>query len=256
MIGVFDSGLGGISVWQELVKLMPNQEYIYVADSKNCPYGNKDADFIIKRASIISKFLVDKGVDVVVVACNTATAASINHLRDTFSVPFVGIEPALKPAALISKTKVVGVLATKNTLKGDKYNFTLEKFATDVKVINTVGEGLVEFVENADFDSPELIRLINKYINPMLESNADMIVLGCTHYPFLTDTIKKLIGSNVKLINPAPAVASQTKKIIKGRNLSESSKTTFYSNGDLNKLKGFIREISQSGNFIYNELII
>ena len=214
MIGVYDSGQGGKSVLQELVKLLPEEDFAYYADTRYCPYGPRPASEVIERACAVADFLIEKGCELIVVACNTATAAAIDHLRSHYSIPFIGMEPAVKPAVLQSKTGVVGVLATKGTFKGSLYLHTLAKFKEDVKVIQQVGEGLVETVEKGVLDGPEVEALIHKCIDPMLEAGADHIVLGCTHYPFLQPVIERIAGDKVTIINPAPAVARQTKKIL------------------------------------------
>ena len=214
MIGVYDSGQGGKSVLQELVKLLPEEDFAYYADTRYCPYGPRPASEVIERACAVADFLIEKGCELIVVACNTATAAAIDHLRSHYSIPFIGMEPAVKPAVLQSKTGVVGVLATKGTVKGSLYLHTLAKFKEDVKVIQQVGEGLVETVEKGVLDGPEVEALIHKCIDPMLEAGADHIVLGCTHYPFLQPVIERIAGDKVTIINPAPAVARQTKKVL------------------------------------------
>jgi glutamate racemase len=229
MIGVFDSGVGGLSVWKELYNVLPQEDYIYVADSANCPYGTKPLSFITQRAEAITRFLIKNGADVVVVACNTATAAAIDHLRSTFTIPFVGMEPAIKPAALTSETGVVGVLATANTFKGSLYHRTLARFATGVKVIERVGDGLVELVESGNTQGAEAEKLLHLYLDDMLKAGADAIVLGCTHYPFLEKTISKIVGPDVKIIDPAHAIAHQTEKIINSIPHENHSILNFYS---------------------------
>lgn len=238
MIAVYDSGVGGLSVWRELYKLMPKQDYIYVSDGAHCPYGTKPMQYIIDRADAITRFVIQKGADVMVVACNTATAAAISYLREAFTIPFVGMEPAIKPAALTSRTGVVGVLATANTFKGSLYHNTLEKFASEVKVIEQVGEGLVELVEEGKTEGSEAESLLRKYIEPMMEQGADAIVLGCTHYPFLEKTIAKIAGRGVKIVNPAPAVAAQTKRIVESLPSTHSNGALFfYSSGEMDTMK-------------------
>lgn len=233
MIGVYDSGAGGLSVWKELVALMPEEDYIYVGDNAWCPYGEKPVDVIIRRAEAITSFLNGKGAGIIVIACNTATAAAISHLRRKYpQIQFVGIEPAIKPAALESNTGVVGVLATANTLKAEKYHETLNRFASGVKVIERVGEGLVEAVENGSDASDALHRCIE----PMIEEGADAIVLGCTHYPFLSEQIKEIIGPDIRIINPAPAVALRAKSILETMPIpvpivKSSGKSVFYTTG-------------------------
>ena len=237
-IGVFDSGVGGLSVWRELVKFLPDEDIIYVADSANCPYGNKSQKEVIELSNRIALFLLEKGCKLIVVACNTATAAAIDYLRKHYSIPFVGMEPAVKPAALSSKTRAVGILATAGTFKGHLFNETKERFASDVKVIEQVGEGLVDAVENGTADSPETKRLLQSYIQPMLDANVDHIVLGCTHYPFLIPQIKEIAKDRIVIIDPAPAVAKHVKHLLEENGLGGKTKDfisptySFYTTGD------------------------
>ncbi|MBQ0123103.1 MAG: glutamate racemase [Bacteroidales bacterium] len=223
MIGVYDSGQGGKSVLKELVALMPQEDYIYYADTAHCPYGPRSPQYIIDRACAITEFLMDKGCEMIVVACNTATAAAISYLREHYPIPFIGMEPALKPAALSSKTGVVGVLATSGTFKGRLYLNTLARFSEEVKVIQRVGEGLVETVEAGILDGEQVEKLIHDCIDPMLAEGADHIVLGCTHYPFLQPVIERIAGPSVTVINPAPAVARQAKRVLEGIKKMEPS---------------------------------
>ena len=215
MIGVYDSGVGGLSVWRELVRLMPDEDFVYYSDAAFCPYGPRDPQFVTERACAVTDFLIAKGCELIVVACNTATAAAISHLRATYDIPFVGMEPAIKPAILHSQSGVVGVLATAGTFKGRLYLNTLARFSGKVKVIQRVGEGLVETVEKGILDGPEVEAMIHRCIDPMLEAGADHIVLGCTHYPFLQPVIERLAGDAVTVVNPAPAVARQAMRLLK-----------------------------------------
>lgn len=210
MIGVYDSGIGGLSVWKELYAVMPEQDYVYVADSAHCPYGEKSREYIVERADKITRFMISKGADIAVVACNTATAAAISYLRSRFDIPFVGMEPAVKPAVGLSKSGVVGVLATSNTFKGKLYQDTVLRCASGVKLVEIVGKGLVEAVEKGNV--PE--DLIKQYVGEMVGSGADTIVLGCTHFPFLEKAISECAGPSVNIVNPAPAVARQTMKVL------------------------------------------
>lgn len=216
MIGIFDSGAGGLSVWKELIKTMPSEDYFYISDAAYCPYGRKSKEMILKRASAISRFLIERGAEIIVVACNTATAAAIDGLRQTFDIPFVGMEPAVKPAAALTKTGVIGVLATHGTLQGSLYKATSEKYARrkEVKIIEEVGDGLVELVEAGDLQSPEAEALVKKYTDPMIEAGADCVVLGCTHYPFLEHLIRKVSSDKLIVINPAPAVAKRARQLL------------------------------------------
>ena len=226
MIGVYDSGVGGLSVWKELVKLMPDEDYVYFSDAAYCPYGPKDPSFIVERACAVTDFFLQKGCELVVVACNTATAAAISYLRAHYTIPFVGMEPAIKPAILRSRSGVVGVLATVGTFKGKLYLRTLARFSGDVKVIEHVGEGLVETVEKGILDGPQVEALVHRCIDPMLEAGADHIVLGCTHYPFLQPVIERLAGPSVTVVNPAPAVARQAKRLLKKAEPSQRKGST------------------------------
>jgi len=209
MIGVFDSGEGGKSVLKELKNRIPNQNFIYYGDNAYCPYGDKPISYVINRSDTIVSFLVEKKVDLVVVACNTATATSIDYLRSKYKIPFVGMEPAIKPAILHSKTGVVGVLATGNTFNGRLYKSTLKKYAKDTQVLQAAGDGLVELVEANILEGPEVDALIHKYLDPMLKANADQIVLGCTHYPFLLKSFKKIAGPSVTILSSESAIARQ-----------------------------------------------
>ena len=214
-IGIFDSGSGGLSVYREIVKLLPYEQYVYFADNAHCPYGEKSAAYIQDRARAITGILLGMGADIIVVACNTATAAAISTLRAEYpKVSFVGMEPAVKPAALGTKTGVIGVLATAGTLKGSKYLKTKGQYEDDVRIVEHVGEGFVELVENGILDGPEAEETVRKSLQPLLDAGADRIVLGCTHYPFLKPVISAIAGPDVQIIDPAPAVARQTVRML------------------------------------------
>ena len=214
-IGIFDSGSGGLSVYREIVKLLPQERYLYFADNAHCPYGEKTAEYIRDRARAITEILLGMGADIIVVACNTATAAAIATLREEYpDTPFIGMEPAVKPAALGTETGVIGVLATAGTLKGSKYLKTKGRFEEDVRIVEHVGEGFVELVENGILDGPEAYGTVRKSLRPLLDAGADRIVLGCTHYPFLKPVIESIAGPGVQVIDPAPAVARQTVRIL------------------------------------------
>ena len=214
-IGIFDSGSGGLSVYRELVKLLPQERFVYYSDNAHCPYGEKTALYIRRRARFITEFLLDKGADIIVVACNTATAAAIATLRAAYpDVPFVGMEPAVKPAALGTKTGVIGVLATAGTLKGSKYLNTRGLYEGDVRVVEHVGQGFVELVEKGILDGPEAEATVRASLQPLLDQGADIIVLGCTHYPFLLPVIQRIAGPGIQVIDPAPAVARQTLRLL------------------------------------------
>ena len=214
-IGIFDSGSGGLSVYRELQKLLPLEQYRYYADNAHCPYGEKSPLSIRRRARFITERFLDWKADIIVVACNTATAAAIATLRNEYpDVPFVGMEPAVKPAALGTETGVIGVLATAGTLKGSKYLNTRGLYESDVKIVEHVGQGFVELVERGILDGPEAEETVKASLQPLLDAGADRIVLGCTHYPFLKPVIERLSGPGVQVIDPAPAVARQTLRIL------------------------------------------
>lgn len=222
-IGFFDSGVGGITLWKSIKSLLPHENTIYLSDSKNCPYGAKSQKEIDKICFNNTKFLIEKKCKIIVVACNTATTNSISKLRDEFKIPFIGIEPAIKPAALKTKTKTIGVLATKGTLMSNLFAKTSSDYKGDVKFINTEGLGLVELIENGNCEK-DLNLLLIKYLKPMLEKGIDQLVLGCTHYPLIEKSIKKIIGDKVNIIDCNRAVALQTKKILDLYNLLNTNK--------------------------------
>ena len=233
MIGIFDSGIGGLSVFREIRKLLPEQSYIYYSDSAHCPYGEKSKEYIIDRARAITRRLMGMGAEIVVVACNTATAAAISTLRKEFPIKFIGMEPAIKPAAALTKTGVVGVLATAGTLKAEKYLDTREKWAQSITVVEHIGEGFVELVEKGQTLGAEAEAVVQNSLVPLLEAGADTIVLGCTHYPFLADTIKKVAaahgadGNSFHLIDPAPAVARHLLEVMEAEGIQTVSPEGF-----------------------------
>lgn len=215
VVGIMDSGVGGLSVFREAVKLLPEERFIYYADNANCPYGDKSVDFIRDRACRITDILISKGAQVVVVACNTATAAAITTLRERYDIPFIGMEPAVKPAALGTKTGVIGVLATAGTFKGSKYLNTRGLYEDDVKIVEHVGKGFVELVESGELDGDRAYGIVEASLRPLLDAGADRIVLGCTHYPFLRSLIERISGPDVQVIDPAPAVARRLVEVLR-----------------------------------------
>lgn len=242
-IGLFDSGIGGTSIWKEIHQLLPHENTIYLADSKNAPYGKKTKEEIIALSRKNVDFLLEQGSKLIVVACNTATTNAIKELRSHYDVPFIGIEPAIKPAAHQSKTETIGILATKGTLNSDLFNRQVENFS-NIKILEQVGYGLVELIEKGQIDSEEMKNLLKIYLRPMVEENIDYLVLGCSHYPYLIPEIKKIIPSSVKIIDSGLAVAKQTKAILENLHLlNESStkgETLFYSNSDATVLKNIL----------------
>ncbi len=222
-IGIFDSGVGGTTVFKEIERLMPNEHTIYLADSKNAPYGPKGKERIIELSVKNTEFLLQQDCKLIVVACNTATTNAISFLREQYDVPFIGIEPAIKPAALQSKSKAVGVLATKGTLSSSLFHSTSKKFASDVQVIESMGEGLVELIEQGKLESDELKTLLQKQLQPMIDAEVDYLVLGCTHYPYLIPILNSLMPEQVTIIDSGEAVARQTKTVLEANLLGNTS---------------------------------
>lgn len=226
MIGLFDSGTGGLSVLREIVKLLPDEKYVFYADNAHCPYGEKSPEFIRERCRVITRTLLAEGADIIVAACNTATAAAIRTLREEFPVRFIGMEPAVKPAALGTRTGVIGVLATAGTLKGSKYLATKGNFEDNCTIVEHVGRGFVELVERGVLTGPEAEATVRESLEPLLEAGADTVVLGCTHYPFLLETLQKVAGPGIRFIDPAPAVARHLIYVmVQERLLSEGEAT-------------------------------
>lgn len=249
-IGIFDSGLGGLSVWKEIVSILPEVPLVYVADSGRCPYGPQPVEDIRAYSREITEFLISQGCELIVVACNTATAAAIKGLRAEFDLPFVGMEPAIKPAAQATQSKVVGILATEGTFRGQHFQRARDTFAADTELILQVGHGLVEFVENGQLDGPEVELALRSFLEPMVEAGADQIVLGCSHYPFLRPVMERIVGNRATIIDPAPAVAEQTERLwseLYARPEPETS-FSFFTSGEVDSLSSFVELISRGKN--------
>ncbi len=242
-IGLFDSGIGGTSIWKEIHQLLPNENTIYLADSKNAPYGQKSKEEIIELSIKNTEFLLNHNAKLIVVACNTATTNAIKELRAIYDVPFIGIEPAIKPAANHSKTQTIGILATKGTLNSELFNKATEQFH-DTKIVEQVGYNLVQLIENGKIESEEMTALLQLYLQPMIEENIDYLVLGCSHYPYLIPQIEKILPPHIKIIDSGEAVAKQTKKILEniGFNNSAKAKNIFYTNTDATVLKKILKQ--------------
>ena len=235
-IGVFDSGVGGISVLKHIHSLLPHENLIYVADSKHAPYGNKSCEEITARCIEIADFLIAKNVKALVVACNTATAASIDILRAKYKCPIIGMEPAVKAAALASQNGIIGVLATVGTLESAQFAALLENYGRNVKVVTQACVGLVECIERGEIDTPETKALISQYCKPLLDEGADTIVLGCTHYPFVRSLIEQVVGEKVVLIDTGAAVAKQLNHQLVEKDLllvdTQKAEVIFWTNND------------------------
>lgn len=251
-IGLFDSGIGGTSIWKEVVKLLPNENTIYLADSKNAPYGEKSSEEILALSIKNTEYLISKGCKLIIVACNTATTNAIDYLRKNYTIPFIGIEPAIKPAALLSKTGAIGILATKGTLSSKLFEKTTKEYTKNITTIEQDGEGLVPLIEEGKLNSPEINLLLTTYLKPMLQFNIDHLVLGCTHYPYLIPQIKKIVGENVTIIDSGKAVAKQTKAVLEKYNLLSTSTTKthhqFYTNAETTVLKEILSDVSVAFN--------
>ena len=239
-IGVYDSGVGGLSVYREIVKLLPGERYIYFADNAYCPYGDKSENLILERAREITDWMLYKGADIMVIACNTATAAAIATLRAEYSedndrvreltrgrlgrIKFIGMEPAIKPAVLGTSAGVVGILATASTLSASKYLNNKSLYEGAARITERVGRGFVELVEKGCLSGPEAEATVRESLAPLLDEGADTVVLGCTHYPFLLETIRKVAasvapGREISFIDPAPAVARQLVSVMRQEGL-------------------------------------
>ena len=244
-IGLFDSGIGGTSIWAEIHELLPNEDTIYLADSKNAPYGQKSKEEIIALSIKNTEFLLNQNCKIIVVACNTATTNAIKELRAKYDIPFIGIEPAIKPAALYSKTQTIGILATKGTLNSELFHQTAQQFH-NTKIIEQIGHGLVPLIENGAINSPEMKQLLNDYLQPMIDANIDYLVLGCSHYPYLIPQIKKILPKKIKIIDSGEAVARQTKNILQEKEIlneeNHEAKTIFYTNSDPKVLEEILKK--------------
>jgi len=213
-IGIFDSGIGGLSVLNKIHQLLPRENFIYIADSAYAPYGDQTAPYVRRRSQIIAEFLVNQGVKAIVIACNTATAEAAEHLRETLSIPVIGLEPAIKPAAQITKSGVIGMLATQRTISSERLHRLTKRYAKNKKILNQACPGLVEKVEACELNSVATINLLKKYISPLLAQGADTLVLGCTHYPFLLPSIRIIIGQEIEILETGKPVAEQLKRIL------------------------------------------
>lgn len=232
-IGLFDSGVGGTSIWREIHNILPNENTIYLADSKNAPYGQKSKEEIIELSIKNTEFLLNQNCKMIVVACNTATTNAIKELRTKFDIPFIGIEPAIKPAANSTQTQTIGILATQGTLNSELFHKAVLDYK-DIKIVEQVGHGLVKLIEEGSLESAEMKELLQDYLTPMIKANIDYLVLGCSHYPYLIPQIKKILPETVKIIDSGLAVARQTKNVLVTQdifnNSSQKGNTLFYTN--------------------------
>lgn len=234
-MGVFDSGIGGLSVLRALVRQLPGEDMLYFADTANCPYGARPRAEIERLSHAVAKFLVTHDAKLVVVACNTASAAALPALRARFDIPFVGMVPAVKPAAARSVTRKIGVLATAGTVQGALYSEVVERFANGVEVYTQVGHGLVELVEAGEVSGERVEAVMDGYLQPMLSAGVDTLVLGCTHYPFLMPAIEHVSAGQLVVVEPSAAIAAQAGRVLAeyGRlNSASQGRQVYYTSGD------------------------
>lgn len=248
LVGIFDSGLGGLSVLREIHNLLPSQPLFYIGDQSHVPYGKRQLNEIRKFSVAITQYLLDRGAKLIVVACNTASAAALQDLRGIFpDTPFVGMEPAVKPASRQTHNGVVGVLATPATFQGKLYNTLVERFAKNVTILKSTLPGLVEKIEQGNLNSPETRQILEEAIKPMVAQGADTLVLGCTHFPFVLPLIREIAGPHINVIDPAPAIARRTKSLLQENNLlCEGQATTdliLATTGNLTNFKTSIRHL-------------
>lgn len=259
-IGFFDSGVGGLTIWKEVKRLLPWEDTLYLADSRHAPYGEKSQEEILQLCKNNVDFLLAKGAKIIVVACNTATTQAICVLREIYSIPFIGIEPAIKPAALKSVSKCIGVLATNGTIESEHFNRTKEHYSNDVKVVTQVGEGLVRTIEGGKLHSDELRAILREHLEILCESPIDHLVLGCTHYPLLIPMIQEMINKDISIVDPGPSVARQTERVLLTNHLLTEShkmaKHKMFSTGQINVLESIVKSfpISQEEDVYYSSL--
>ncbi len=246
-IGIFDSGVGGLSVWREVIRLMPSEDILYFADSAHLPYGERSLEEVRAFSEAITDFLVEKGAKVVVVACNTASAAALYHLRARFTIPIVGMEPAVKPAVSLTRTGKIGVIATKVTFQGLLFQRLVEKFGQGVEIYTRACPGLVEMVEEGLLNGREAEDRVKEHLEPLLEKGIDVLVLGCTHYPFLKETIEKVAGPKITIVDPSEAVARQVKRVLESHGLLKGEGKghyAFFTSGDPEKFKKILLRLT------------
>ena len=224
-IGIFDSGVGGLSVQQAIRQQLPSENIIYIADQAHVPYGSRPINQVRIFSREVSRFLLDSGAKIIVVACNTASAAALYYLREIFpSTPFIGMEPAVKPAAKSTRTGVVGVLATPATFQGELFASVVDRFANGVTVLQDTCPGLVSKIEKGDLVSGDTREILKNALTPMLQQGVDQVVIGCTHYPFVLPLIKEILGEQVEIIDPSPAIARQTGRVLRANELLNQTK--------------------------------
>lgn len=248
-IGVFDSGVGGLSIINAVRELLPDEDLIYLADQAHVPYGSRTLDNVREFSERITGFLLAQNAKLVVVACNTASAAALHHLRKVFpETSFVGMEPAVKPAAERTRSGVVGVLATPATFQGELYASVIERFASDVRVLPETCPGLVMEIDQGNLDTPEVQRILEKALQPMLAEGIDTVVLGCTHFPFVIPAIETIVGPDVRVIDPSPAVARQVKRLLDSNQSlnsgTDAGPVEYFTTGDADQLQDLLPQLT------------
>jgi glutamate racemase len=257
-IGIFDSGVGGLSVLRHIRKQLPSHSIYYLADQLHVPYGPRSLEEVRTFSIAITRFLLEKGARIIVVACNTASAAALHTLRDKFpDVPFVGMEPAVKPAASHTASGVVGVLATPATFQSELFASVVERFAQGIKIMKSTCPGLVEEIEAGRVNSVRTQEILHQALEPMLQQKVDTIVLGCTHYPFALEQIKEIVGPDVEVIDPSPAIARQTERMItqmgwQGQQ-NHPAVVTIYTSGSISALQQLLPNLL-SENFLVRQV--
>jgi glutamate racemase len=248
-IGIFDSGVGGLSVWREIVRALPNEDTIYFADQQHVPYGPRSELEIRAFSDGITRYLLERGCKAIVVACNTASAAALKHLRDTLPhVPSVGMEPAVKPAAAMTKTGVVGIMATPATFQGRLFKATAGRYASGIRLVNQICDGLADHVEAGDLDGPATELVLRRFLEPILDAGADTIVLACTHYPFVLEPIRRIAGPDVAVIDPAPAIARHLGTVLVQHDLrrtgTHQGRHAFVTSGDARRFEAALLRLT------------
>ncbi len=255
-IGVFDSGVGGLSVLRAILEQLPTVPVLYAGDQMHVPYGSRSLAEVRLLSEGLTHFLLSQGARLIVVACNTASAAALHHLRELYpEVPFVGMEPAVKPAAENTRSGVVGVMATPATFQGELYASVVERFGQHVKIITDTCPGLVNQIEAGDLDSSKTIEILRKALNPMIDAGVDTVVMGCTHYPFVIPQIQKIVGPGVRVIDPAPAIARQTGRLLVERGWLDQSTASvpprFYTSGETEGMRELIVQLLQEESIVH-----
>jgi len=247
-IGIYDSGVGGLTVWRAVRELLPREDLIYFADQANVPYGERSLEEVRLLAEAVTRYLMDEGAKLIVIACNTASAAALKHLRELYpDYPFVGMEPAVKPAAEQTLNGKVGVLATPSTFQGELYASVVERFAHDVQVFQATCPGLVRQIEKGYLDTAKTRQILEEALEPMLREGVDTLVMGCTHFPFVIPLIREIGGEDVRVIDPAPAVARQVRRVLEGRGLlaerKRAGKKRFLTSAETVKMEVILPEL-------------